>query len=352
MISKEFISQHFPKGQLTLVGGRPKSGKTALTASLALNLGHEEDKCSLIFSLEFCCTMLVDRYIKRIYYSKFKDCGDKIYVDDTPWIKLSQVRSRIDSLKPDYVFIDYIQLIETDTKKSREEELNHIVLELKIMARELNIPIIATVSLGRSIKSGKPDIDDLKWIMPESVDNVNIILLYWCSYFRSADPIEASTELIRYVGGMKTSSFLYFDKENIEFSEWLNWESVKEEFHNSDHWLVTIDSDDVERFEKDGNESIRAVAVSTYYTSEENRFHELVHTLKDQVNAIIHRSNPNQMLVLIQFPESAPLTMSEMNLLNNIFESDSDEDDFHNIEILWGAATRDDDTIRIICAIR
>lgn len=52
------------------------------------------------------------------------------------------------------------------------------------------------------------------------------------------------------------------------------------------------------------------------------------------------------MLVLIQFPESAPLTMSEMNLLNNIFESDSDEDDFHNIEILWGAATRDDDTTR------
>lgn len=88
-------------------------GKTSLLTSLALNLALV-DKYSIYLSLEMNNAMLVNR-IKSLCETCYKASVDKIYIDDTPRMKLSQIRNTLDSLCVDYVFIDYIQLIETDS---------------------------------------------------------------------------------------------------------------------------------------------------------------------------------------------------------------------------------------------
>ena len=81
MITQEFIKQNFPKGKLTLFGGRPAMGKTSLRTSLALNLALV-DKYSIYLSLEMNNAMLVNR-IKSLCETSYKDSIDKIYIDDT-----------------------------------------------------------------------------------------------------------------------------------------------------------------------------------------------------------------------------------------------------------------------------
>ena len=127
MITQDFIEQNFPKGKLTLIGGRPSMGKTSLLTSLALNLALV-DKYSIYFSLQMNNAMLVNR-IKSLCETSYKDSIDKIYINDTPRMKLSQIRNTLDSLCVDYVFIDYIQLIETDSDlQCRYEELNYTLI--------------------------------------------------------------------------------------------------------------------------------------------------------------------------------------------------------------------------------
>ena len=204
MITQDFIEQNFPKGKLTLIGGRPSMGKTSLLTSLALNLALV-DKYSIYLSLEMNNAMLVNR-IKSLCETCYKDSVDKIYIDDTPRMKLSQIRNTLDSLCVDYVFIDYIQLIETDSDlQCRYEELNYIVQELKSMANDFNLPIIASTQIRRRIGNTeiRPNIDDIYWIKPNSLDNVNILMLHRAEYYHvyeyypNGKRIEGKAELIR-----------------------------------------------------------------------------------------------------------------------------------------------------------
>ena len=239
MITQDFIEQNFPKGKLTLIGGRPSMGKTSLLTSLALNLGLV-DKYSIYFSLEMNNAMLVNR-IKSLCETSYKDSIDKIYIDDTPRMKLGQIRNTLNTLSVDYVFIDYIQLMETDRElENRNEELNEIVQELKSMANDFNLPIIASTKIRRRIGNTeiRPNIDDIYWIKPNSLDNVNILMLHRAEcyhiyeYYPNGKRIEGKAELIRYSEGKELSSSMFFNKETTEFSEWLNWEHVKEEILN------------------------------------------------------------------------------------------------------------------------
>ena len=240
MITQDFIEQNFPKGKLTLIGGRPSMGKTSLLTSLALNLALV-DKYSIYLSLEMNNAKLVNR-IKSQCETISKDSLDKIYIDDTPRMKLGQIRNTLNTLSVDYVFIDYIQLMETDRElENRNEELNEIVQELKSMANDFNLPIIASTQIRRRIGNTeiRPNIDDIYWIKPNSMDNVNIIMLHRAEfyhvyeYYPNGKRIEGKAELIRYSEGKELSSSLFFNKETTEFSEWLNWERFKEEILGS-----------------------------------------------------------------------------------------------------------------------
>lgn len=352
MITQEFIIQNFPKGKLTLVGGRPAMGKTSLVTSLALSLARE-DKYSLIFSLEMSDKMLACR-ISQIYESSYKDCFSKVYIDDTPRNNLDKIRNLLETLCVDYVFIDYIQLIETDIQE-REKELNYIVEELKLMANEFDLPIIATTALGKLVNSKniRPKINELYWIKPEILADVNFIMLnrpeayHVYEYYPSGDRIEGKTELIRYVGEKEISLYLFFNKETTEFSEWLNWKRLKEEILASNRWIVNVDKYDLESFEGEVTHDIKVIETSTSNNTE-NRFRYLIHSLQDERSLL--KNAAKKLLVFIQFPLSAPITMDEMKNVNEVVEFFANGSD--DCEVIWSMSPRDDDITRIVCAMK
>lgn len=354
MITQDFIEQNFPKGKLTLIGGRPSMGKTSLLTSLALNLALV-DKYSIYLSLEMNNVMLVNR-IKSLCETCYKDSVDKIYIDDTPRMKLSQIRNTLDSLCVDYVFIDYIQLIETDSDlQCRYEELNYIVQELKSMANDFNLPIIASTQIRRRIGNTeiRPNIDDIYWIKPNSLDNVNILMLHRAEYYHvyeyypNGKRIEGKAELIRYSEGKELSSSMFFNKETTEFSEWLNWERFKEEILGSCRWIVSVDQYDLKSFEGESPKDIKIIETSTSNMSDD-RFDCLVHSLQERKIIINHAVA--KLLVFIQFPISAPVTMEEMRKVNELVELfDFSSDD---CDVMWTMSPRDDNITRIACAIK
>ena len=116
MISQNFIESNFPKGKLTLVGGRPNIGKTSFAISLAISMAEQNQ-----------------RVIKRIRLQNEQIAiGENIVIDDISQAKPSYVRSQLETKSFDYILIDYIQLMEADNQElPREEVVSSIVCELK-----------------------------------------------------------------------------------------------------------------------------------------------------------------------------------------------------------------------------
>ena len=155
MISQNFIESNFPKGKLTLVVGRPSIGKTSFAISLAISMAEQNQRV-IYFSLE----MTKEQLIKRIRLQNEQIAiGESIVIDDISQTKPSYVRSQLETKSIDYILIDYIQLMEADNQElSREEIVSSIVCELKKLAIELDVPIIALSQTSRNgdlgIRSG------------------------------------------------------------------------------------------------------------------------------------------------------------------------------------------------------
>lgn len=165
MLSKDFIQNNFPKGKLTLVCSRPSIGKTALAVSLAISMA-EGNKKVVFFSLE----MPKEQLCKRLE-RQFAKTGENFVIDDTPVAKLSYIRSRLETISADCVFIDYIQLMRGDNMEvSHEKEMSSIVCGLKDLARELDIPIIALAQMNRKgVSTG---------ILPEDQVGTEVAILF------------------------------------------------------------------------------------------------------------------------------------------------------------------------------
>lgn len=147
MISQNFIENNFPKGELTLVGGCPSVGKTAFAVSLAISMSERNQKV-IYFSLE----MDREQLLKRITRQNMRmTIGENITICDTPFAKMSDVRSQFELQPSDYIIIDYAQLMEAENKElSGEDEVSSIICGLRNLARELRIPIIALSQMSRN----------------------------------------------------------------------------------------------------------------------------------------------------------------------------------------------------------
>ncbi len=196
------------KGSLITISGRPSIGKTAFMTSILYNFLKQDKKC-LLFSLE----MSISRYLKRLIAQvgeielcslnnneflddrkkeKIKTALDIIssfdlsIFDDT--YKLDEIRNKIEAEKPEYVFIDYLQLLETPRKKQRSEAITNIMLDLKQAAKENNCIIFINSQLSRALETRydkRPTLSDLK----ESGDIENIsdvvLLIYRDEYYKA-----------------------------------------------------------------------------------------------------------------------------------------------------------------------
>ena len=199
MISQNFIESNFPKGKLTLVGGRPNIGKTSFAISLAISMAEQNQRV-IYFSLE----MTKEQLIKRIRLQNEQIAiEENIVIDDISQAKPSYVRSQLETKSFDYILIDYIQLMEADNQElPREEVVLSIVCELKKLAIELDIPIIA---LSQTSRNG--DLGIRSGVLAE----INVAIL-------SSPPSNPYHQLVykSYMGNNSHITHFYFDPDTIE----------------------------------------------------------------------------------------------------------------------------------------
>src|SRR5512138_3668924 len=176
---------------LLIIAARPGQGKTGLLLSIAKNAGLTHKKHVAIFSLEMSNEQVVQRLIaqetgidsQRLRTGKLQEnewplfthaievFGDThIYLDDTPAITPLQLRTKCRRLHMEFgidlVIIDYLQLMGGDTRNdNRVQEVSYISRNLKILARELNVPVLAAAQLSRAVEQRsdkRPVLSDLR----------------------------------------------------------------------------------------------------------------------------------------------------------------------------------------------
>lgn len=178
------------RSDLMIIAARPSMGKTAFVLNLAQNIATKAGEPVLIFSLEMSKEQLVDRMLAaeasvdawnlrtgNLTDTDFEKIGvamgslseAQIYIDDTPGITVSDMRTkarREAHQRPlGVVIVDYLQLMSGGARFSsdgnRVQEISEISRGLKGIARELNVPVIALSQLSRSVESRTPQIPQL-----------------------------------------------------------------------------------------------------------------------------------------------------------------------------------------------
>lgn len=182
------------KSDLVVIAGRPAMGKTSLMMSIARNAAVDHGCGVLAFSLEMSRGQLMQRLIalearvdvQRVRFQQVEEdekvriieaggvlCQAPIYIDDTPGITLSAMRSRIRRTLAqhniDLIIIDYLQLIQAtmDGKRIREryQEVSEVARGLKNLAREFDLPVLALAQLSRAVEGRAdkvPQLSDLR----------------------------------------------------------------------------------------------------------------------------------------------------------------------------------------------
>jgi len=179
------------KSDLLIIAGRPGMGKTGFLLSVAKNAAMRHKKHVAIFSLEMSNEQLVQRLIsqetgidsQRLRSGKLKNdewplftqaieslSQTHIFLDDTPAITPLQLRTKCRRLHMEYgldlVLIDYIQLMSGDTHTdNRVQEVSYITRNLKVLARELDAPVLAAAQLSRAVEQRtdkRPMLSDLR----------------------------------------------------------------------------------------------------------------------------------------------------------------------------------------------
>jgi len=354
MFTKEFIQSNFPKGKLTIVASRPAMGKTSFGISLASTLAQEE-KQVIYFSLECDEIHLAKRVSQQIGEITAKAIGERFYVCDTPKAKVSYIRSELQLHCYDFIIIDYLQLMNAEcSQQIRDNELDEILTDLKLLATEKDLPIVVLSQLSRGISgigSQKPYMSSLQPYFSKVQNDVNVAFLYRPEYYHfyakdaSGNSLEGKMEFIRYVNDNDIITPLHFNKETTEVSVMTTWGKLKEEILNSPRWYMNIDMYDLKSFEGDNAEDIIVIESETTDTSE-NRLKAITESLIGQ-NKDVYM--PAKAMIYIQFPKSSPLTMEELSAVHNLvevmFPANSD------CQMMWGMCPREDDVSRVICAI-
>lgn len=180
----DYLIEDLPEGTFNIIAARTGMGKTCTALNIAHNMLKQNKKVGF-FSCEMSGDLLAERFIQKIAmvntrkmyevkeneFERMTDACNEIYglpifIDDTPNIYLYELKSKARKMKRegiDIIFIDYISLIKYQNEKlSLYEKYGAISKELKQLARELNIPIMALHQLNREAEGGVPSLDQLR----------------------------------------------------------------------------------------------------------------------------------------------------------------------------------------------
>lgn len=247
------ITTGLHEGNLIILAARPAMGKTALALNIAKHVATMERKPAVIFSLEMGAEELIERMVasegmipgyhlktgnlstdewKRLVHAQSNLYDVPIFVDDTAGIRISEIRSKARKLSQEMgglgiIIIDYLQLITGSKRENRQQIVSEISRELKILAKDLRVPVIALSQLSRSVEQRqdkRPMLSDLRESGSIEQDADIVAFLYRDAYYQKehADSQEANnvTELIleKNRHGSLGTVKLYFHKEYTKFS--------------------------------------------------------------------------------------------------------------------------------------
>ncbi len=242
------------QSQLILLAARPAMGKTALGLTIAWNAA-KAGKSVGFFSLEMSSLQLNYRLISmvslieldqvmngrikdhewQLLFDSVKEIASKdLYVDETPAISLSEMRSKLKRLKAekglDLVVIDYLQLMTAEGyKENRQNEIASISRGLKSLSKELNCPILSLAQLSREADKRadhRPILSDLRESGAIEQEADVVMLLYREDYYNEEDnPNIAKIIVAKHRNGSTGTLDLFFNKPCTTFRDL----SLKEE---------------------------------------------------------------------------------------------------------------------------
>ncbi len=241
--------------QLVILAARPAVGKTAFVLNIAQNVGIKQNAPVAIFSLEMGADSLVNRMLaaeglvdshnlrtgqltdqdwQNLTLAQGTLADAPIYIDDTPGIKVTEIRARSRKLAQELgglglIVIDYLQLITGTRTENRQQEVSDISRQLKILAKELKVPVIALSQLSRGVEQRqdkRPVLSDIRESGSIEQDADIVAFLYRDDYYERGDKedgdqfedntIEVILEKNR--AGARGTVKLIFQKEYNKFS--------------------------------------------------------------------------------------------------------------------------------------
>nr|WP_191990767.1 replicative DNA helicase [Ligilactobacillus salivarius] len=201
---------------LIILAARPAVGKTAFALNIAQNVATSTDTSVAIFSLEMSAESLVNRMLcaegsinanhlrtgqldegewQNLIVAMGALSNTSIFIDDTPGIKIAEIRAKCRRLAKEkgnlgLVVIDYLQLIEGSNKESRQQEVSEISRQLKKLAKELSVPILALSQLSRGVEQRqdkRPVLSDIRESGSIEQDADIVAFLYRDDYYERGE---------------------------------------------------------------------------------------------------------------------------------------------------------------------
>ncbi len=204
------------RSDLVVLAARPSLGKTSLALNIARNAAINQKACVALCSLEMSREAVVQRLLasesgvdfNKVRHGQFSEQNEvrimeasgilseaPIYIDDSPQLRCLDIRSKVRRLhferSVDLIIVDYLQLIQGNGKnETRVQEISKITRDLKTLARELNVPILAVSQLSRAVEwraSHVPQLSDLRESGTIEQDADVVLFIYRDDMYFSAE---------------------------------------------------------------------------------------------------------------------------------------------------------------------
>lgn len=256
-IALDKMTAGLQKEELIILAARPAVGKTAFALNIAQNVATKANGVVAIFSLEMGAESLVNRMLcaegnidaghlrtgqltEEEWSSLIMAMGalgqSKIFIDDTPGIRMAEIRAKSRRLLQEQgslelIVIDYLQLIEGTNRESRQQEVSEISRQLKKLAKELKVPVIALSQLSRGVEQRqdkRPVLSDIRESGSIEQDADIVAFLYRDDYYMREGDEEAPEDAMenniveviieKNRSGARGTVKLLFKKEYNKFS--------------------------------------------------------------------------------------------------------------------------------------
>ncbi len=212
--SLDRMTSGFHRSELIIIAARPSMGKTSFAANIATNMALQANVAVAIFSLEMSKEQLANRILcseakvdlhkvrtgqisdeewEKLVQNAGELSKSRLIFDDEPDLTPRMLRAKARRMKREYgievIFIDYLQLMTSRSKgyESRQQEITEISRSLKLLARELNITVVALSQLSRAVEQRedkRPRLSDLRESGAIEQDADLVMFLYRDSYYK------------------------------------------------------------------------------------------------------------------------------------------------------------------------